>query len=166
MEQLGGVKLAFVSLELDEECVVKKKRLVSDDWWGGPIKRRGSERTGKAEYRFIWDNELLNLHWSDEGIYRKPKRSEHVNNTKLQTAILFVFIDLLRRTNFLFFFRMKTSKKIIQPGFCCLVWILKACVSVNLYRSTGIVHDMLNTTALKYAIWDMTRFHAGSQWIL
>lgn len=24
MEQLGGVKLAFVSLELDEECVVKK----------------------------------------------------------------------------------------------------------------------------------------------
>lgn len=111
MEQLGGVKLAFVSLELDEGCVVKK-RPVSDDWWVEPIKSWGRERMGRAEYGFIWDNELLNLYWSDKGTYRKPKRSQHVN-TNLQMAILFVFINLLRRTYLFYLFVQGMGEKVL-----------------------------------------------------
>lgn len=82
MEQLGGVKLAFVSLELDEECVVKKGLSPMTDE-ENQLKGEGAREQGR---RSIDLSEIMNFSTSIDLMKEPTGNRRGLNMSTTQTS--------------------------------------------------------------------------------
>lgn len=102
MEQLGGVKLAFVSLELDEECVVKKGLSPKTDE-KNQLKGEGAgERAGRS----IDLSEIMNFSTFIDPMKEQPGKRKRVSTCQQYKPPGGHLVCFYRSTdeNFFFFF--------------------------------------------------------------